>query len=175
MPRLAGAERFARCVAEALADPGLHVFEFIALARTLSALGDGWAFGMIRKVERWLVDASLRDLNDLDTRVATLLSELESNTQLHTGLFCGAGRSRGAIPQSVERSLGEQTGYTIPQLRHAIMVKRAIPRLARTDEHVRQIAFQVGYAHASECDRDFRRVLKMTPKTYRRILRGESS
>jgi hypothetical protein len=163
-------------LARALADPELDIFEFIALARALRALRSGWECdGMICSIRSWLLVPPVRHHTKLDPRVRRLLFDLErfgTAKPAFAGveaLSCNTGR------EPLRDVLLRETGCTFPQLRRAVMVKRMLASLALTDEHVRQIAFQVGYTFASECDRDFQCILCMTPKAYRRLVRRDSS
>lgn len=63
-------------------------------------------------------------------------------------------------------------GLTIQKCRKAVVVRRALMELAATSEQVAQIAYQTGYAHESALDRDFSRLLGMSPTQFRKILRG---
>jgi AraC-like DNA-binding protein len=69
----------------------------------------------------------------------------------------------------LSRLLKVDTGLTFRQWRWAILMRPALRRLADSDEHVRQIACALGYEHASQFDRDFRRDFGMSPVQFRRL------
>jgi AraC-like DNA-binding protein len=64
------------------------------------------------------------------------------------------------------------TDLTFRQWRWAILMRAAVRQLATSDDHVRQIAFAIGYEHPSQFDRDFSRVFGMSPLQFRKLAQG---
>jgi AraC-like DNA-binding protein len=73
---------------------------------------------------------------------------------------------------TIRRLLQHQVGLTFPQCRHAVSLRRAVLDLAGGDEHVRQIAFSLGYDDAANFGRDFHRFFGMSPTEFRRLQRS---
>src|SRR5690606_5712875 len=70
------------------------------------------------------------------------------------------------------RVLKQGIGLTFTQVRTAIRVRTAVKALTEAPtEHVRQIAFAVGYEYAGQLTRDFRMLVGMTPSCFRRLSR----
>ena len=55
--------------------------------------------------------------------------------------------------------------------RRLLRVRRGLQRLAGSDEHIRQIGFQLEYEHPAQFDRDFMEVTGLSPKEFRTRVR----
>ena len=82
--------------------------------------------------------------------------------------------SEPGAERSVEgRRLKSYTGAGYREWRRLLRLRPALDVLAVSDEHVRQIAFRMGYEHASHFDRDFHRAFGVTPTEYRQLMRND--
>jgi AraC-like DNA-binding protein len=163
-------EAVCRRVASALADPTISVLEYCVVARVirlLAAVRSGSACTSVRVL--WL-RRTLSHVPVIRVEAVRFLERLEREQpdrpvlQFRRGCRCRAGRTL------IMAHVGLDAGLTVPQLRRTIMVKRVTVELGSSDDHVRQIAFRAGYAFPSVCDRDFRRVLGLTPKQFRQLI-----
>ena len=69
------------------------------------------------------------------------------------------------------RDLLGDLGLSWLQFRRAVVMRRAICELAHGDEQVTQVAYGLGYGHASGFDRDFHLLVGVTPTQYRQLTR----
>jgi AraC-like DNA-binding protein len=60
-------------------------------------------------------------------------------------------------------------------LRAAILVRLALLRLAHTDDHVRQIAYDLDYSHESAMNHHFTAVMGMSPRAFRKLVLGTAN
>jgi AraC-like DNA-binding protein len=58
------------------------------------------------------------------------------------------------------------------QWRSVLAMHRAVALLGSGDAAVKQIAWQVGFTHTSQFDREFVRLFGLAPGEFRRIARG---
>jgi YesN/AraC family two-component response regulator len=78
----------------------------------------------------------------------------------------------GVARVTLWRSLDKQLGLDFTACRRAVVMRRVVLQLAASAEHVRQIAFRVGYQHPSNLDRDFEHCFGCTPTQFRSLLRA---
>jgi AraC-like DNA-binding protein len=73
-------------------------------------------------------------------------------------------------PTHFTRLLKGVTGLTFTEWRMVVRVQKFVVCLAANpDEHIRQIAFRCGYQHPTHLCRDFRRLLGISPRVFRRL------
>jgi len=72
-------------------------------------------------------------------------------------------------PRRLSQLFIEQTGCTFRFWRRAFRVRDALRRLTERDARVAQVAYAVGYEHATQLDRDFRGMIGCTPRAFRRL------
>jgi AraC-like DNA-binding protein len=75
---------------------------------------------------------------------------------------------------AVWRLLHQHLGLGFLECRRAVVMRRAVRELTGAREHVAQIAYGLGYEHASSFNRDFRRFLLTSPTAYRRLALHET-
>jgi AraC-like DNA-binding protein len=88
--------------------------------------------------------------------------ELSRSTDIAAELALG--------PTDIGDLLQSHTGAGYREWRRLLRLRGAIEELAKTREHVAQIAFQIGYEHASQFDRDFHEAFGLTPGQFRRLV-----
>ena len=65
------------------------------------------------------------------------------------------------------RLIRRQLGVSYPQLLREIRMERSVPLLKNRTLSVKEVAAQLGYAYATEFDRDFRRRFGTSPTRWR--------
>ena len=157
-----------------MADRRLNVFLFLVCAKalrlalsarehTLSSILQEIADVMrkARAVDQvtpdWRVQATLAKLAESDTRVGHVREE-------------EAARMLGVDRAHLGRLLRATTGFTFKQWRWGFLLRPALLQLAASHEQIAQIAYSCGYGSVAQFDRDFRRVVHMTPTQYRQLV-----
>jgi len=69
-----------------------------------------------------------------------------------------------------ESDLQAETGRSFYEWRSAMAVMRGVRLLAESRERVSQIAYSLGYNHPSQFDREFHRMLYVSPRRFRSLL-----
>jgi FixJ family two-component response regulator len=157
-----------------LADRRVNVFLFLVGARalrlTLSTRTHGLPF-VLREISDLLKKAAGLDAVTPDWRVQATLSKLaEAETRVGQFREEEIARTLGVNRAHLGRLLREATGFTFKQWRWGFLLRPALTRLATSHEQVAQIAYSCGYESLAQFDRDFRRMLHMTPTAYRQLL-----
>ena len=159
--------------AEVLPEPDLRLIEFIAVVRSfrlLTKMDSQQAALAIDLCSRWICTASVRSQSSIDPRICTVVASLEAaGSDWSRCTRPWASALIGLEEPGLEDLVRQETGLTFAQLRKALVLRRVLQLLAHTGERVQQIAFEVGYAHPSQLDRDFRRSLDITPKAFRKL------
>ncbi len=62
------------------------------------------------------------------------------------------------------------TGRTFSQWRSLLAIKTSCVELGSSSEQVAQIAYALGYEHVAQFNREFQRLLSVTPTEFRRLL-----
>jgi AraC-like DNA-binding protein len=172
--RLAGlgggaGEVLPRLLARTAVRPQLSLPDFRSVANALRScrLTSGLSKSVDEILERLLQKSVAPDAEGVGTR-ANSLEALETITVPFTPeSVCLA---LGIAPHALDPRC-RQLGVPFRQLRRLIAVRRAARALAFSQEHVRQIAFALGYPHASELVRDFQNTFGMSPKAFRALLK----
>jgi AraC-like DNA-binding protein len=121
-----------------------------------------------------------RDMHPLSS--AKFLPELQAGDQdrmsrvlghIHARLMDDIARDEvaaraGLSPGAFSRFFKTRTGKTLPQYVNELRIGRACSRLAETDSKISDIALDCGFDNLSGFNRQFARVMGMTPKHYRR-------
>jgi AraC-like DNA-binding protein len=68
-----------------------------------------------------------------------------------------------------------RTGKTLPNFLNELRVGRACRLLADPDTSITDIAMSCGYGNLSNFNRQFKRLKRITPREYRRILAAQGS
>lgn len=149
-----------------LADPSGTTLEFVTTAGMLRRMLKGW-----RGTDRPLgpIDVLPRDVRmviqylelKVRSRCVLLEADLESKLAMHSG--------------DSGRLLTLHTGAGYREWRRALRLRPAVHPLAFSDEHIRQIAYRIGYEHPSQFDRDFYQAFGLTPTDYRWLCKAARS
>lgn len=68
------------------------------------------------------------------------------------------------------RLMQQETGLGFREWRRLFRMKHAAQQLVETSEHVRQIAFRVGYSQHAQFDREFEQLFGLSPTDFRRAI-----
>lgn len=105
----------------------------------------------------------IRERNDATRRP-------RSGEQL-TGREMGSRCRRVAISRTrLGRLVLEETGLDFRSWRRVFRMKHAVQELVGVTEHVRQIAFRVGYTDHGQFDHEFRQMFGLSPTEFRRVV-----
>ncbi len=77
----------------------------------------------------------------------------------------------GLTPSYFSRNFREKTGVPVFELINRVRVQKACGLLKRTDASVIDIAFSVGYNNISFFNRYFRKIMNMSPREYRKLIK----
>jgi DNA-binding response OmpR family regulator len=170
-------ERLKLRLLRTLADRRVNVFLFLVLAKALR---------MALRTPTNALPSALREISDLvkqaaavdsvrpDWRVQATLSKLaEAEERVGQLREEEIARTLGANRAHLGRLLRNATGFTFKQWRWGFLLRPALILLPTTREQVAQIAYSSGYESLAQFDRDFRRLLSMTPTEYRQSVRGD--
>ena len=72
-------------------------------------------------------------------------------------------------PQYVSRKFKQETGFTVKEYLQKVRMEKSCELLAGSDMLISEIAQAVGYADVKFFNKLFRRILKMSPREYRKI------
>jgi AraC-like DNA-binding protein/DNA-binding response OmpR family regulator len=158
-----------------LAAPRLNVFMFLvgakALSLTLTARTRALS-SVMREISGLVKKAAGRELVMPDWRVQAALSKLaQAKTRVGHVREEEIARTLGVNRAHLGRLLRHATGFTFKQWRWGFLLRPALTLLATSHEQVAQIAYSCGYQSLAQFDRDFRRMLHMTPTEYRQLVR----
>jgi CheY-like chemotaxis protein len=173
-----GTEALTSRLAQALADPTLTFFEFLALLKYFSQVRvvsrDSGRHGENRTVasRRALTSLACLCWEDVDTRVAQAVWATEAaGSQWRSLRADRVATAIGTDASTLWRILQRSLGLSFGGLMRTVVMRRAVADLAANEDHVRQIAFHLGYEHHSSFDRDFRRCLGISPSGFRTLLK----
>jgi len=79
--------------------------------------------------------------------------------------------SYGLSERAFRRETAAALRYSWSQVMARVRVRHCLRRLRDEEEHVRQIAFDAGYSHPSELNRECQRLLGVTPSNFRILAR----
>lgn len=167
-------ENAVRRCARALTEPALGFCEFLALSR---------CFHVIQRrhevLHPYVWRTQCRDLasiaglgwDDMDDRLRGAEAVVANAGDRWPALRAGdVAKALGTDERTLWRVLQRPLGLSFRALVRTVVMRRAIGDLAHSDEHVRQIAFRLGYEHHTSFDRDFRRFLHCNPREFRSCL-----
>ncbi|AMN46234.1 AraC family transcriptional regulator [Steroidobacter denitrificans] len=154
-----------RRIAEEIVNPGLASALLIeGLINTLlvdiTRHLDGWAHTTperVGKLAHW-------QMQRIEERLENLAGGLPNLEDL--GDLCGIGS------RQLMRAFQATTGTTVYEHIRALQLVRARRLLVRSDLPLKQIAYELGYAHAASFSAAFRRESGETPGNFRRRQRG---
>lgn len=171
-------ERLRLRLLRTLTDQRLNVFLFLvsakALRLALSARTDTLA-SVVREVSGMVQKAATMDEVAPDWRIQVALTLLaEAETRVAHIREEEVARTLGVSRAHLGRMLRDSTGFSFKHWRWGFLLQPALIRLATSQEQVAQIAYRYGYESSAQFDRDFRRMLHMTPTQYRQLLQHKS-
>lgn len=154
-----------------LADRRLNVFMFLIGTKALSLALTAPTHALpsvVGEVSGFVKSAMRRDLAMTDQRVQATLSKLaQAETRVGQVREEEIAQMLGVNRAHLGRLLRDATGFTFKQWRWGFLLRPALPLLVTSHEQVSQIAYDCGYESLAQFDRDFRRMLHMTPTKYR--------
>jgi FixJ family two-component response regulator len=126
------------------------------------------------------------------TQQSRIAAEMAAREDVHVPaiVLTALGRVRQSVGRGVllsEAAVGKELGFSGPQVgelfnthlgigyrevRRLLRLRPALDALARTAEHVSQIAYTCGFEHVGQFDRDFHVAFGLTPLGFRRVGRG---
>lgn len=109
-----------------------------------------------------------------NTAVLEVLSYVEANYQnsVTLGAFCE--KKHYSMPY-ISRRFKQETGMTVREYLQKVRVERSCELLAGSDMRISEIAREVGYEDIKFFNQVFRRLMKLSPRDYRKLCqnRGE--
>jgi AraC-like DNA-binding protein len=164
-------ERLKLRLLRTLADRRLNVFLLLVCAKALRVALSTRTNALpsaLRAISGLVKEAAAIDSVTPDWRVQATLSKLAESEE-RVGQFREEeiARTIGVSRAHLGRLLRAATGFTFKQWRWGFLLRPALVLLATTREQVAQIAYSSGYGSLAQFDRDFRRLLRMTPTEYR--------
>ncbi len=156
-----------------LADRRLSVFLFLVCAKALRLTSSRTHAlpSAVREISDLLKEAAEIDSVAPDWRVHAALSKLaEADNRVGQLREEEIARTVGVNRAHLGRLLRNATGFTFKQWRWGFLLRPAVIPLAASQEQVAQIAYSCGYESLAQFDRDFRRMLHMTPTKYRQLV-----
>lgn len=159
-----------------LADRRLNVFLFLVCAKSLRLTVNAPTHtlsSVAQEISELVKNAAAIDAVAPDWRVHAALSKLaEADTRVGQVREEDIARTVGVNRAHLGRLLRDATGFTFKQWRWAFLLRPALILLATSQEQVAQIAYSSGYSSLAQFDRDFRRMLQMTPTEYRQLVQN---
>jgi AraC-like DNA-binding protein/CheY-like chemotaxis protein len=167
------AGRLRHLAARAAADPGVTLFEFVALLRVLRCIfprGPARSADVLRIRDR-LLEAARRSWHGVQPDTQAIMSHMETmGPALIHATKERLAASLNLTPTILTRDLRRDLRFSLRLLRRVILMRRAALALATSDEQVAQIAYVLGYEHASPLDRMFKRTFGMSPGEFRQAV-----
>ena len=119
--------------------------------------------------------ASSRDWRRIHETVPRLVTLLTGSVKacLHMDEHVVA-RELGVVRDDLSTRVRQELGLSVAQLRHVILMRRAVQMLAATNEQVAQIAYAIGFEHPSPFNRGFAKLFGVSPRAFRKIVRARS-
>lgn len=172
-------DRLALRLVRTLADRRLNVFLFLVCAKGLKLALTARTHALpslLQQVSGMLKEAAALDTLIPDWRVQATVARL-AEAEIGVGQIREEeiARTLGVNRAHLGRLIREATGFTFRQWRWGFLLRPALVLLATSQEQVAQIAFSSGYGSPAQFDRDFRRMLHMSPTEYRQLIRGISA
>lgn len=151
-----------RMVARCLTADSLDAARFLVLADGLrGAMRTGTA----------TVDVPALTGGTVDPRVEAILTHVErAGSRWPMVTPASVARAMALHQSTVWRVLQRHLGKDFMTCRRALVVRHGLRRLAGSGEHVRQIAYQIGYEHHSHFVRHCQQVVGCSPTGFRTLL-----
>jgi AraC-like DNA-binding protein len=153
-----------------VADPALSAFGFGAYAVAFRSIVESDVPTCANAVER--LGEMLKDAQTgLGRRVTTILASLDQYRGFASTQAIAS--SLGLAPGTMTRELRAVSGLSFRDWRILLRVRSAVPRVAVSNEQIAQIAYQCGYEHPSQFDRDFSKSFGVSPRIFRRVVQAD--
>lgn len=170
-----GMAKFGLVLARLLIARESSLLVFLACARGLRRLVNaprGEKGLRLEAIRLDLICAAARDWEQVDPRVRSVILEMEHAGPKWSRIRpAGAARRLTLSPSTLRALFSAQLGRTILEVRRAVVLRGAVRALAETDEHVGQVGYCCGYAHASTFCLDMKRCLGVCPSAFRSLSR----
>jgi DNA-binding response OmpR family regulator len=173
-PSPSQSRRLLMALVDALREPDLDLEAFLVCA---AAVRD-CAARLADSAEG--IAADLRALATSPTRWRVSQEHRETLALMTRADSCVAGRTQprnnvldAAVPGfDVERFLRSRTQMGLGQWRSVLAMRHAVALLCGDDAALKQVAWKVGFEHASQFDREFARLFGLAPGEFRRLARA---
>lgn len=165
--------RLARLFARLLCEQELTICQFSAAAACLRYTldrGSNLAEPEVAQMVAWLDEATTHSSQHSDRRVTHVLMRLEHLPRVWCSREAEFAAELDLDRSALWRLLEHDLGMSFLRCRTVVTIRRALVELIRSREHIRQIAFRLGFEHPTTLNHLFRRVLGVTPTALRRLL-----
>lgn len=163
----------ARQIADVICAEDVTFPQFLAVAQALRSLQSNPGTGLWRPVPRiraWIINASRPSFGlghgQLEHVVAHFVAAGHAWSRESEQTIADA---LGVDSRALWRTLNDECGVTFIRCRLAVPMRRAAIELRTGNDHVRQIAFRLGYKDAARFDRHFKDFFGVTPSAFRRL------
>ena len=106
-------------------------------------------------------------------KISTVTRHISEQYRQHISVADMAGLTH-MTPQSFCRWFKQSTGCSFVTYLNATRVEKACQLLLQTNDKIANIGYKTGFETVSHFNRTFKKVKKITPKEYRRVLGAES-
>ncbi len=166
-------DHLARLLANTTCARDLTFLEFIAVAQGLQVLASQSNLVLssaVPKIRNWIESASRPSSCAAASQLEHVLSRLVTAGKSWSKVSeKGIAADLGIDSAGLWHTLSEEFGVTFIRCRRAVVMRKAAFELTSGNEHVRQIAFRLGYTDAGNIDHDFRDFFGVTPTAFRRL------
>jgi transcriptional regulator GlxA family with amidase domain len=160
-------EDLAALLAAAARNPELCVGHFIKLAQAFRYAVEADASAAPLEFP---IGPALSGISVHHARVKRAIERLRDDLGKHCQVSAAQLASwLGLHPSHFGRLFKSATGIRFREWRRAQLVKEAVSLLAGSDEQVAQVAYGLGYVHATQLSRDFRSVIGLSPRAFQRL------
>lgn len=148
-----------------ICDPSSDIPMFMTASRHLRRL-------MIQGLKAAEMQVSSMALAE-NSAVAAAISRLQaSESRVGCVNYGDIAASVGLPRHRLTRLLKTHTSFTFREWRWGATMQHVVERLVTGNEHVRQIGYAVGYKHATQLNRDFKRCFGLSPRAFRSLARS---
>lgn len=158
-------------LAWALADPTLTLFEFLALSTCFRIARQGVSLPVSPAARQLIASAAHLRWEDVDDKVRQVATIIEGVGHRWRSLRIDrVAADLDTDAASLRQALHEPMRLTFRSLVRAVVIRRSIAELAVSGDHIRQVAYRLGWEHHSSFDRDFIQHLAISPSEFRVLL-----
>ena len=158
-------------LAQALADPTLTLFEFLALSTCFRTVRNDVSLSLSAAARQLIASAAQLRWEDVDDKVRQLANVIEGAGDRWRFLRIDTvAADLDTDAASLRQALHEPMRLTFRLLIRAIVIRRAIAEFAVSGDHIQQVAYRLGYDRDTSFNRDFKLHLGMSPRAFRALL-----